>query len=157
MKSSELVQDAINRARREKTQRRNKTEEVEGENPTGKLTELAKAVMITTAGLFAFSIFITTCKAIRVSSHGNKPKSQKNNIKHQANIKNENTYKIEKSEKVTYRKNEIIKYIVYFKNGSKLSCKNIPNIKNGMIVITENRITTKIPASELVKIEGVWH
>ena len=156
MKSSELVQDAINRARREKTRRRNKTEEVEGKNPAGKLTDTAKA-MIIIVGVFAFSIFLTTYKKMRVSSHGSKPKSQKNNIKYQANIKNKNTYKIEKSEKVTYRKKEIIKYIVYLKNGRKISCKNIPDIENGMIVITENRITTKIPASELVKIEGVWH
>ncbi len=175
MKSSEFAQDAINKARQGKKrkmadepERKRKNEVMDEKRAKAIFLKILIFSMIFTVFTCLFSI-IGSCSQLFQQSDTKKNTGikYKNNMKHQTNIKyknekraeknNKDDYEIEKPEKVTYRKKEIAKYIVYFKNGSKISCKNTPDIKNGMIVITENRITTKIPASELVKIEGVWH
>ncbi|MGX9727845.1 MAG: hypothetical protein ACTFAK_11155 [Candidatus Electronema sp. VV] len=154
MKSSELAQKAIDKVRQGKNERR-------AEKQNGRAVEFAKTIL---AGI-AISLCILIGMIFLYASH----EKNKNYVKTKGAIKSsaeksiknnfeeENLFtKKEEREKVTYRKKEIMMYVIHLKNGKMINYKKTPEIRNGMVILIENHIKTEIPASELTKIEGIW-
>jgi hypothetical protein len=80
MKSSELAQKAINRARWKKSEGGARTKKAEQKDFAGKAKDLTKAVIMTITLLFTISTAFVICVALIFSSQKNDVKPRKANI-----------------------------------------------------------------------------